>query len=519
MAPKTLLFALIGSLGDTLPFLAIAEYLTSQDVKDQQQQYEIIIMGHLEHEPLISSYGFQFAPIHGSLLTAMSNLTEKEGKQSGWNQMTSLKVVFGNTFKQWHSDILAACNKYQPDLVVLATFPAMCGVHAVREMAAKSPIPYIVIHTVPTFPTSDFAPPTGGFGFTLPFGFLNKATWSLLSVFNQYVMMTPILRDLRLAIGLPPTTPEEEAAQRHRRDYEVETLFIYSPNLLPTPKDWPNTHKVIGSPYLHRDQRFLTTNDPAKIYPNSSYNPPESISTFLAFAQEKKLPVVYVGFGSMLGMVVDHEHSMKLLDSFTDAILQLNEEEVPAALIFATKGFPIQSDSSQFQDNSHEAIISYVKSRLPPNLMKFADHILYSPDYIPHSYLFPKCDFMVHHGGAGTVHAGIMHSIRPQSTSTTNGADIEVTYEGTPFWVVPCSTIADQPFWGGLTHSLALGPKPIPFNAINTDNAKVAIKSGLENKDWRWNVGKLGVQIWKEGNPAEKVRETIERVLLDSKQL
>ncbi|ORX99667.1 UDP-Glycosyltransferase/glycogen phosphorylase [Basidiobolus meristosporus CBS 931.73] len=519
MATKTLLFALIGSLGDTLPFLAIAEHLTTTTSQDDQQRYSIIIMAHPEHEPLISSYGFQFAPIHESLLVALTKLTEEKGKQSPWNQMVDLKAVFGNVFKQWHTDILKACDQYEPDLVVLATFPAMCGLHAVSKLASKSPIPYIVIHTVPSLPTNEFAPPTGGMGFSLPFGFLNKGAWSLLSVFNQYMMMTPILRDLRLAIGLPPATAQEEAEQLHKRERVTNTLFIYSPSLLPTPKDWPSSHQVIGNPYFHRDQRQLgLDSEDAKIaYPNSTYVPPDYLSTFLGYVEEEKMPLVYVGLGSMLGIVVDRANAISLINSFTEAILQLNSEDTPVALIFATKGLPEHRDDSDFTENTHEAIIAYIKAKFPENLTKFTDRITFTHEYIPHSYLFPKCDFIVHHGGMGSTHASIMHSIRNKSQSSSSTA--EPLYEGAPTWVVPCSTMADQPFWGALVNVRNLGPKPVPFNQINADNAKAAIKEGLTNKEWRKNTGELGVKIWKEGNPAEKVRSVIESTLADADTL
>jgi sterol 3beta-glucosyltransferase len=55
--------------------------------------------------------------------------------------------------------------------------------------------------------------------------------------------------------------------------------------------------------------------------------------------------------------------------------------------------------------------------------------------FAPHDWLFPKCTYIVHHGGAGTVGASLL--------------------AGKP--MVICSVLGDQPFWGKKMTEMKLG--------------------------------------------------------------
>jgi sterol 3beta-glucosyltransferase len=71
----------------------------------------------------------------------------------------------------------------------------------------------------------------------------------------------------------------------------------------------------------------------------------------------------------------------------------------------------------------------------------------------PHDWLLPRCKMVVHHGGAGTIAAGLR--------------------AGIPTIVVPFT--ADQPFWGRRAHAIGAGPKPILVKNLSVDKLTRAI--------------------------------------------
>jgi sterol 3beta-glucosyltransferase len=74
-----------------------------------------------------------------------------------------------------------------------------------------------------------------------------------------------------------------------------------------------------------------------------------------------------------------------------------------------------------------------------------------------HAWLFPRCAALVHHGGAGTVHAALAAGV-PQ---------------------VICSVFSDQPFWGSLVHHRTLGAH-VPFRHLTAATLTDALKRALQ---------------------------------------
>lgn len=69
-----------------------------------------------------------------------------------------------------------------------------------------------------------------------------------------------------------------------------------------------------------------------------------------------------------------------------------------------------------------------------------------------HGWLFPRCAAIVHHGGAGTVHAALAAGV-PQ---------------------IVCSVFSDQPFWGSLVHHRTLGAH-VPFRHLTAATLEAAL--------------------------------------------
>lgn len=77
---------------------------------------------------------------------------------------------------------------------------------------------------------------------------------------------------------------------------------------------------------------------------------------------------------------------------------------------------------------------------------------------IPHAWLFERVRAVVHHGGAGTLHAGLA--------------------AGRPTVVVPHH--ADQPAWGQRVWELGVGSRPIPRSQLTAARLAAAIRYVLQ---------------------------------------
>ena len=92
---------------------------------------------------------------------------------------------------------------------------------------------------------------------------------------------------------------------------------------------------------------------------------------------------------------------------------------------------------------------------------------------VPHDWLFPRVDGVVHHGGAGTTGAAIA--------------------AGRPSLVVPFAV--DQPFWGRRVHELGAGPRPIPRRALTADALAAGLVSLATDGAQRERAAALGALV------------------------
>jgi sterol 3beta-glucosyltransferase len=103
---------------------------------------------------------------------------------------------------------------------------------------------------------------------------------------------------------------------------------------------------------------------------------------------------------------------------------------------------------------------------------------------VPHAWLFPRMAAVVHHAGAGTTAAGFR--------------------AGVPSLLVPFH--GDQPFWGGLTAGLGVGPAPITRKRLTAERLAASITSALSDAPMRKKAAALGGKIRQEDGVAQAVR-------------
>lgn len=260
-------------------------------------------------------------------------------------------------------------------------------------------VPVISMHLFPFLPSRTFPSP---FISQRDLGPLNQAGHRLiLSMLWRFSRQEVVA--MRQELDLPPARSSYAVAVSRG---EGRALLAYSPSLLPTPPDWPPGVRPIGA---------LTP------WPQLRAQLGEAgLPTELEDWLEAGPAPVFLGFGSM--PVLDAEN---LLDTARRTLRKLGVRGVVGA------GW----------------------SELPGA----RDELIFSLDHVDHQSLLPHCAAAVHHGGAGTLHAGLA--------------------AGTPTLV--CSVFADQPFWGHRCRALGVG-ETFPFKKLDGGRLSAGLRSVLE---------------------------------------
>ena len=202
-------------------------------------------------------------------------------------------------------------------------------------------------------------------------------------------------------------------------------LQAYSAVLADIPDDWPSTDPVTG--YWFTD-------------PDPDYIPPEDLAAFLDAGPAP----VYVGFGSM-----PSRKPAELTRTVLDAI-----EATGIRAIVALGWGGIEAGA------------------LRPGLSERV-HVLKSA---PHSWLFPRCAAVVHHGGAGTTHEGLRW--------------------GRPSLI--CPVFGDQPYWGRRVARMGAGPAPLRAQKLTADELAGALQD-LETLAYAKTAARIADKMAAEG--------------------
>ncbi len=206
-------------------------------------------------------------------------------------------------------------------------------------------------------------------------------------------------------------------------------LQAYSSVLTDIPDDWPSTDPVTG--YWFTD-------------PDRNYIPPKDLAAFL----EAGPAPVYVGFGSM-----PSRKPAELTKTVLDAI-----ETTGIRAIVALGWGGIEA------------------AALRPGLSERV-HVLKSA---PHSWLFPRCAAVVHHGGAGTTHEGLRW--------------------GRPSLI--CPVFGDQPYWGRQVARMGAGPAPLRAKKLTADKLAGALRD-LETAAYAKTAARIADNMAAEGGVDE----------------
>lgn len=217
---------------------------------------------------------------------------------------------------------------------------------------------------------------------------------------------------------------------------QTQILFAYSPHVLPRPAEWPTFAHVTGYWQLG---------------PPPGWDPPDALNRFL----EAGSPPVYFGPGSM-----QTEKIPVLLRTVVAAVRACGQR--------AVLGVPARWITEEWDG---------------------ADVI--SAEGIPHTWLFPRMRYILHHGGAGTTGAAAA--------------------SGVPNTALPFS--ADQAFWAQRIRRLGIGPPAPSIREIHPAQLEALIAEAISNPAYRDRAHRLGEQIRSEDGIGAAIRVIESRLM------
>ncbi|CAL4960274.1 unnamed protein product [Urochloa decumbens] len=329
----------VGTRGDVQPFIALAKRL-------QEFGHYVRLATHVNFRTFVKSAGIDFYPLGGDPRIMAQYMTKNKGfclaaPTEIYAQRKQLKEIIFS--------VLPACT--EPDLdtgtpfraqAIIANPPAYGHLHIAEALG----IPLHIFFTFPWTPTDEFPHPLA----RMP----QSATYRLSYLILDLIIWwgtRGFINDFRKKLNLPPIA---YFSTYHGSISHLPTGYMWSPQLMPKPKDWGPLVDVVGYCFLNL---------------GTKYQPPPELSQWLEHGSKP----IYIGFGSM---PLDDEK--KVTATILDALRETGQRGV------ISRGWG--------------ALGSF--SEVPVDVFILDD--------CPHDWLFPRCAAVVHHGGAGTTAAGLI---------------------------------------------------------------------------------------------------------------
>ncbi|GAN01566.1 glycosyltransferase family 1 protein [Mucor ambiguus] len=429
----------IGSRGDVQPYVALCKEL-------QKDGHTCRIATHPEYEQWITQHGIEFRSIGGDPGELMKLCID--------NSFLSVSFIREGTkfFYSWFESLLASSYKAcQGTDVIIESPSAMVGVH----MAERLGVPYFRSMPFPFTRTTKF-----------PHPFASQATAGG-RIYND---MTYVMIDMALWAGT------SKYVNRFRRDvlelpstnldrlelWRVPYIYSFSPSVVHPPKDWPD--------FIHCTGYWFLDN------PDMKWKPDAALVDFLNDTNDTR-PIVYIGFGSII--VPDAVETTQII---VEAVLKANVRAI------ICKGWSARVTTAKVSDRKSRSasdmeLIKQEEAEQEQDSEVLLDKYpgtIYHIDSVPHDWLFPQIQGVVHHGGAGTTAAGLR--------------------AGLPTVIKPF--FGDQRFWGQRIEELQVG---ICLNKLSKTHLADALKIITQNQTMIVKASKVGETIRKENGPRNAV--------------
>ncbi|RWR96104.1 sterol 3-beta-glucosyltransferase UGT80A2-like protein isoform X1 [Cinnamomum micranthum f. kanehirae] len=337
--PLQIVMLIVGTRGDVQPFIAIGKRL-------QDYGHRVRLSTHSNFKDFVLTAGLEFFPIGGDPKILAEYMVKNKGfLPSGPSEIPTQR----KQMKEIIYSLLSACN--DPDAetgipfkaeAIIANPPAYGHAHVAEALK----VPLHIFFTMPWTPTSEFPHPLSrvkqSAGYRLSYQIVDSLIWlGIRDMINDFRKKKLKLRPVTYLSG----------AQGSASD--VPTGYIWSPHLVPKPKDWGPKVDVVGFCFL----------DLA-----SNYEPPESLVKWIEAGSKP----IYIGFGSL-----PVQEPKKMTQIIVEAL------EITGQRGIINKGWGGLGQLAEPKD------------------------FVYLLDNCPHDWLFLHCMAVVHHGGAGTTAAGL----------------------------------------------------------------------------------------------------------------
>ena len=326
-----------GSRGDVQPYVALGKGL-----KDAGHMVRVLTSD--DFRQLVTDYGLDFYTTGGSaevVAQRMQALLERGNMLKILSQMS--RASQQQAVQAAESGLIACQGS---DLIL----GGLSGLFNGLALAEKLNIPFMSAYLVPFTPTHEFP------GALTPLPQTPLTKWA--NKLSHRVVQQTMWQSFRAAenkaraevLHMPSASlwGPFSSLERQKRP----TLYGYSAQVLPHPKDWDVSLHVTGYWFLE---------------PPSGWETPVDLVNFL----QSGSPPVYIGFGSM---------SSSKPEETADLVLQALARTGQRGILYAGWG-------------------GLRKEHLPENVFMI--------DSTPHSWLFPRMAAVVHHGGVGTTAAGL----------------------------------------------------------------------------------------------------------------
>ncbi|KAM1761234.1 hypothetical protein FF1_003905 [Malus domestica] len=337
--PMQIVMLIVGTRGDVQPFIAIGKRL-------QDYGHRVRLATHSNFKEFVLTAGLEFYPLGGDPKVLAGYMVKNKGfLPSGPSeipiQRSQLKDIIYSLFSACKEPDMDSGIPFKADAII-ANPPAYGHTHVAEALK----VPIHVFFTMPWTPTSEFPHPLSRVkqttGYRLSYQIVDSLIW---------LGIRDMINDVRKKkLKLRPVT---YLSGSQGSDSDVPYGYIWSPHLVPKPKDWGPKIDVVGFCFL----------DLA-----SNYEPPEALVKWLEAGDKP----IYIGFGSL---PVQEPQKM------TQIIVEALEKTGQRGII--NKGWGGLGELAEPKD------------------------FIYLLDNCPHDWLFLQCKAVVHHGGAGTTAAGL----------------------------------------------------------------------------------------------------------------
>ncbi|ONM18955.1 Sterol 3-beta-glucosyltransferase UGT80A2 [Zea mays] len=355
--PMQIVILIVGTRGDVQPFVAIGKRL-------QDYGHRVRLATHANFKEFVLTAGLEFFPLGGDPKILAEFMVKNKGfLPSGPSEIP----IQRKQMKEIIFSLLPACKEPDPDTgipfkvdAIIANPPAYGHTHVAEALK----VPIHILFTMPWTPTSKFPHPFSRVkqpaGYRLSYQIVDSMIWlGIRDMINEFRKKKLKLRPVTYLSG----------SQGSGND--IPHGYIWSPHLVPKPKDWGPKIDVVGFCFL----------DLA-----SNYVPPEPLVKWLQAGDKP----IYVGFGSL-----PVQDPQKMTEIIVKAL------EITGQRGIINKGWGGLGTLAEPKD------------------------FVYLLDNCPHDWLFLQCKAVVHHGGAGTTAAGLKAAVKDKAVEVAKAMESE----------------------------------------------------------------------------------------------